>query len=256
MYKTHEILMLSTNNSSRIYLTIKTNKLGLINGNNPEDLEQFPQTVVETQNQHLYLLSNETPQLNDWAIQYNDIGTEPKEIFQVKSIIPGECIVKKILATTDSSLTVKMIGNKVYDESKDAEFYGFKSGVGLQSHITEEKLLQFPTSLIELYVKMYNEGNPFTKIKVLYENVKYYAFDTTKEQNVNNLTNKQTDCILKLNSSNEFCYKPLKESSVSQEKMDNLLSTLNKFENMKEVDKLSNFEKKYLKDLRIQIENL
>ena len=51
--------MLSTKKASHVYSTKITNKLEYVIGKDfPDDLEQFP-NQTETQNQHLYIISNE-----------------------------------------------------------------------------------------------------------------------------------------------------------------------------------------------------
>ena len=200
MYKTHEILMLPTNNSSHIYLTTKTNKLGLVSGNNPEDLEQFPQIVIETQNQHLYLLSSETPQLNDWV-------TDGERIAQINVLTiddPNKHLYKKIIATTDTELR---------DKITKSQFHEFGNS-----------LPQFPTSLIELFVKKYNEGNPLKSIDIEYDS--YHGINSSIAE-ISAISGNDDynwkgrgdlrDYELKLNQNNEFFYKPLKESWTRKE---------------------------------------
>ncbi len=48
------------------------------------------------------LLVDETAEIKegDYALQFNDIGTEPKEIFKVEYHIPPECFVRKIIAAS------------------------------------------------------------------------------------------------------------------------------------------------------------
>lgn len=93
--------MLPTEKASHIYLNIKTNKLGYVTGEYPEDLTQFPQKDLITQNQHLYILSDEEIKEGDWFYHTNLKIVQHKEF---KST--GNINKKKIIATTNESLEI------------------------------------------------------------------------------------------------------------------------------------------------------
>lgn len=59
---------------------------------------------VDIEGYHLYITNNDEVREGDWALQFNDVGTEPKIVFKVKYQIPPECVVKKIILTTDEYL--------------------------------------------------------------------------------------------------------------------------------------------------------
>jgi len=52
----------------------------------------------------MYITSDEEIKEGDWALQFNDIGTEPKIVFKTDYQVPPECVVKKIILTTDEYL--------------------------------------------------------------------------------------------------------------------------------------------------------
>lgn len=116
MKKLSDVVMLPTEKASHIYLNIKTNSLGYVSGKYPEDLEQFPQKDIVTQNQHLYFLSDDEIEGGDYALSISN-----KEVFKVTKVEKGVgtfnniycnnvCYylssndIKKIIATTDESL--------------------------------------------------------------------------------------------------------------------------------------------------------
>jgi hypothetical protein len=97
-------------------------------------------------NQHLYILSNEEIKEGDWAydkvlniIFQTDKYTDLKYVNQTDN-------VKKIIATTDSSLTKEM--------------YCVSSGK------YQEPLPQIPQQFIEYYISEYNRGNVINKVLV------------------------------------------------------------------------------------------
>jgi hypothetical protein len=99
--------------------------------------------------QHLYLVSDEEIKKGDWYIEY-----DTNKILQ--SVDPDkegkDFIHSKIEASTDPTLTIKMIGGKRYDSTKDSEYYGFKSGIGLLSHMQDCSIPFISKSFIEKYV--------------------------------------------------------------------------------------------------------
>jgi len=106
--------------------------------------------------QHLYILSDEEIKEGDWV--YNEIS---KEIYQFKeNRVDYE---KKIIATTDKSLTREIFG------------------------LGETAMCPLPqpsTSFIEKFVEEYNKGNVITEVMVEYEKYigKNYVGEFTTEK--------------------------------------------------------------------------
>jgi len=103
MKQEHELIMLPTNEASNISLHIQSNKPYLNNG------EDYETKILagSHKNQHLHLLSDEEIKEGNWYIDL-----DLKQIRQAKSIGDGYVDVsgslyKKIIATTDTSLTTK-----------------------------------------------------------------------------------------------------------------------------------------------------
>lgn len=97
-----KVVMLPTNEKSHIYYTKSINKLGYVTGHNKEDLKQFL-NQNNTQNQHLYILSNEEIKKGDWCYsicnQYNWKYTG--DILEIDSLE-----LYKIIASTDPLLNL------------------------------------------------------------------------------------------------------------------------------------------------------
>lgn len=140
-YKECGVVMLESNTPSHIYLVTKTSKLGYVTGKCKEDLEQFPQTVIETQNQHLYITSDD--EIKDGEYIYSPFRgiIKVERVFTLKDgrkcfTYKGEDTVfsceKKIIASTDPSLKLPLPSDK----------------------------------FIQAYIDAYNQGNPIEKVLV------------------------------------------------------------------------------------------
>jgi len=140
------------------------------------------------QPQHLYLLSNEQINEGDYFIWKEKIckasvNTNSDSVWSkdfpegVYSYVQKDC--KKIVASTDSSLTVEMIGSQILDRNKSCEDYGFKSGVGLLSHVRVESLPKLPEDFIKKYVE---SNGKMDKILVEYEGI-----ESIIEQRINTI---------------------------------------------------------------------
>lgn len=102
-----------------------------------EPINFFTQSYLKNSNResyHLYIVSGEKPVENEWCLEYNSLGTKVMEICKAPSIIPGECILRKIIATTNSEL----------------------------------KLPQLSKDFIEKYCIRYNESNKIEKVLIEY----------------------------------------------------------------------------------------
>ena len=137
-YKECGVVMLDSNNPSHIYLVTKTNKLGYVTGKDKEDLEQFPQTVIETQNQHLYITSDDDIKVGDWYFDYTSQAIRQCEdehrakLLQVAKHLSN----RKIIASTDTSLGLPSPSDK----------------------------------FIQAYIDAYNKGEKIEKVLVEYHN--------------------------------------------------------------------------------------
>jgi len=166
MKKKHPVVILPTEDKSHIYLVHKTNRLGYVTGKYPEDLKQFPQTVEETRNQHLYILSDDEIKEGDWVLfKYGDNPNTAEDVLQCiktkgeylyhKDGNTGLDMCKKIIATTDKSLYTTI-----------GEYY----------NAYNKELPQIPESFIKEFVKSngkideveveYRVTNMFTTLKL------------------------------------------------------------------------------------------
>ena len=97
-----KIVMLPTNEKSHIYHIVNVDKLRYVTGIHKEDLEQFP-NQSNTQNQHLYILSDDEIKEGDYLISITGnilkCNNPHRKEIQLHSI-------GKIIATTDSFLNL------------------------------------------------------------------------------------------------------------------------------------------------------
>lgn len=163
MKKSAQVVMLPTNEIAIIgFLTQKgKERCHLVHFDTP-----MP-NILDSENQHLYFLSDEEIKEGDWVCK----GTE---IWQVKSYYGFQPITKKIIATTDKSLKQEIFG------------------LGETAMCS---LPQIPQSFIEHFVKEYNKGNVITDVMVEYENIDM-DFDPTEQNGI------KWQTILKINSDN------------------------------------------------------
>lgn len=179
-YKECGVVILESNNPSHVYLVSKTNKLGYVSGKYKEDLEQFPQTIIETQNQHLYITSDDEIKEGDW---YYDSFL--KEISRANDTFAHKCgeqlftydnkYVRKIIATTDTSLTIQL----------ENQCDGCKAGLPLTGNIHKDSqtfgiacskgkyvddLPQPSDKFIQAYIEAYNKSEKIEKVLVEWGN--------------------------------------------------------------------------------------
>lgn len=132
-----KVQMLPTNGRSHIYHIKKKNQIGWVSGKHPEDLEQFPQKVIETQNQHLYILSNDKMSVGDWFLEGDGDNIKPRQINTIALL------------------------EDLYDYEKERKIIA----------TTNEELLlpRIPQDFIEDFIICYNNWNPIEEAFVEYE---------------------------------------------------------------------------------------
>ena len=154
MYKKVNVVMLPTNEKSKLILSFKEKsfnyltepKLTLI-------VEEANYQLSNIQSQHLYIISDEKIKEGDWYIddcnQIRRSVTSDKEYWSVREDY------KKIIATTDKNLVTK------YDERFE--------DVTINKNSLNQKLPQLPQQFIYDYIAEYNKGNVITEVMVEYE---------------------------------------------------------------------------------------
>jgi hypothetical protein len=174
-YKKLQVVMLPTNRAENCFYLQNNIKLNYYRGYLTQD---YLNNALNAKSFHLYVLSNEEIKEGDWV--YNEIS---KEIYQFKqNLVSYE---KKIVATTDISLTVKQ-----YGRGEQTSFF---------------PLPQPPDSFLELYAKEYNAGKQIKEVLVEY--IYYHpslSSDVISER-------------LLLNKDNTITVKPIKESWSKEE---------------------------------------
>ena len=139
-FKIAKILMLATNNKSNIVLG-KRNTLY-----NTKDIPNVEFNNVLSPNnwiyQYLYFLSDKKIKEDDWCIDSNG------NIFQYKNHFPISIGQRKIIATTNNSLT---------EDRQKAAFV-----------VTGHPLPQPSEQFIQKYIEEYNKGNIITDVLVEY----------------------------------------------------------------------------------------
>lgn len=158
MYKKVNVVMLPTNEKANIVLHKDKNTLEYI-------LNQSS-VIGETQYfscQHLYILSDEEIKVGDWVYDVCDGIVNVEHEYQLSNIMVFKKDCKKIIATTDKSLTI----NSVYGiDSFDAAMFGGKSEMIKLPQMFN--LPQIPQSFIKHFVSEYNKGNIITEVIVEY----------------------------------------------------------------------------------------
>jgi len=209
MLKKLQLLMLPTNQKVKLFL-------GAISGQ--LQLNQLDWYDKSTLCQHLYFLSDEEIKEGDWVYDIDgDIG---QAIGTDKEEWSGN---KKIIATTDSSLTY-------HNPSEKKSF-------------VLDYLPQPSPSFIEKYIEKYNKGEQITEVMVEYES-QWKRDDgklsTIKESGNNSIPGKFYD-IPKVNpKDNTITIKPIKDSYTRDEveiKVRNvIIHCVNSFKQGKEFD--------------------
>lgn len=179
MYKKLKIILLPTHNPSLLYIDRSTVGRDKVYYN----LSNIPMTLSEFRiPQHLYIVSDDEINVNDWIYQ-----TVTKSIIKAPFNVNNDERFRKIIATTNTNLTIKYLKGRIYDPSKSCEYYGFKSGVGLQSHLRNEPMPQIPQD----FIKLYCEKGGIDKVEVEYIGFTLYN-DFTLIINSDNIINIKT----------------------------------------------------------------
>ncbi len=160
MYKQHDLVMLPTNEKATVGSIVtrpSDSKMAIVNVLTKDD----PQPCVH---QHLYIISDEEIKEGDWVyntvtddlIQVHLITDKMSDYEGIKMlVVKGQHFhhhysnCKKIIATTDKSLTINI-----------TRILG----------VTRE-LPQIPQSFIEYFVSEYNKGNIISKVMVECEEI-------------------------------------------------------------------------------------
>ena len=141
--------------------------------------------------QEIYFLSNEEIKNEDWFMNRQYMIEEDKEeyaIWRCGDITPNSN-PKKIIATTDTSLTII--------DYVDCEY----------------PLPQPSKAFIQAFMKAYNEGNPITKVLVEYKK----CYNQPVDENYEKFGDLWVSVELNLNSSNEITIKKIKNSYTREE---------------------------------------
>lgn len=148
--KITEVVMLSTEKASKglnIFL-INDKKLRLQPITEDATLEEFSSSFKYWKPQHLYFLSEDKIELNDWCILLDDLGN----VFSGPQQWLGNGVLnsnlRKIITTTDTSLWL-------HDDTVP--------------YPKTKQLPQPSPQFIQKYVEQYNLGNIITKVMVEYE---------------------------------------------------------------------------------------
>lgn len=145
MKKTFPIVMLPTEKAdSNSIIKYSNCKLMYNNAQKHLYLTQSYLKSIDASSNHLYILSDEEIKEDDW--QYDRLHgvllcKNPSWSKQVGA--------KKIVATTDKSLKIRVKQYFVEVDNEDMELF---------------ELPQLPESFIKEYIKAYNEGNPITEV--------------------------------------------------------------------------------------------
>lgn len=155
---------------------------------------------------HLYFLSNEEIKEGDWVLTPNN---EIKKFGQVGTYLSKD---KKIIATTDKSLTI----NSIYGVDRfDASIF---SGSGKSEMIKLPQMFNLPQPsqlFIEKFVEEYNKGSVITEVMVEYEPIGAYSnpkYDSDYRLKVNSKDNTITIRKIKNSWSREEVEKLCREA--------------------------------------------
>lgn len=175
MFKRCKVVMLPTNEKSKLFIT--NNHLSLLN------YEQS--NLGESYNQHLYILSDDEIKDGDWfldtGMDNKPLSSGPWQLKGISSEIGAPTDAKKIIATTDRSLTLE-----TYDSSDEGSSCG-------------KMYLPKPSdSFIKKYIEEYNKGNQISDILVEYAHITDFAY--------------QDEYQLKVSSDNTITIRKVKDS--------------------------------------------
>lgn len=214
-YQEAEVQMLATNDKSNIIDVFG-------------ELKYFkvPDGTYESENKHLYILSDDEIKEGDWVIaNYFD---EKYYVVQANNILlgnveHGEALLfsaggftheigfcKKIIATTDINL--------LYTRERTArgkfDNLTFEKGWN-KANFKPTYLARLSDSFIKKFIKEYNQGNQITKVLVEY--------DKDWKQITGYNTVHQLDNILKVDSNNQITIKKVEPELYTREQVEMLI---------------------------------
>ncbi len=197
MLKKTTVVMLPTNEKAQLWKDLKGELYfePIATGN-----------LVKNANQYLYFLSDEEIKEGDWYLTFDGAG------FHRVIMMPRRCedenysflYCKKIIATTDSSLQIKLM-EPHKDEFGDIRYNKFQS------------ILPQPSqSFLEVFVKEYNKGNIIKEVMVEYDihhGIKTSIEEIRQLREENGWDRKLIDEVLKVNpKDNTITIKRVKDS--------------------------------------------
>jgi hypothetical protein len=151
IYKKHPIVILSTKNGDNAIIS-NNGKLGNYRKDYLYTQEYLNST--NSSSHHLYILSEDKIKEGDWVLSLltNNIIRVEKD--NINNLSTHKIYFKKIIATTNSLLTI----------SKDSIGKSFISSIDNQNKL----LPQIPESFIKYFIEQYNKGNIITDVNVEY----------------------------------------------------------------------------------------
>lgn len=189
MWKKHELVMLPTNEkASTIWLN--TNSQLLHTHVSGEYKEKYNA-------QHLYILSDKEIKEGDWFHDKILNVFVQADIFTDLEYVNNSDLVKKIIATTDKSLTKKE--------------YPIINGQH-STIITDCYLPQIPQSFIEYFVKQYNKGIVIDKVMVEYYRRGLNSDGIDADLTGGVIIHKNDYYVPRINNDNTINIKPIKDS--------------------------------------------
>ena len=146
MYKKCKAVMLPTNEKA-------TNIVKLL-----KDTISYTTTenIPGGEYQHLYIVSDDKVQEDDWVIQFN-AENSPFSPVKYRDFGGGSFTFKKVLATTDSSLV--NLEKQYFDKNKERR----------SALLKQIKVPQPTQSFVEMFIEEFNKGNAITDVLVEYK---------------------------------------------------------------------------------------
>ena len=190
-----KVVMLPTNEEAKMWLNKFSNQLHI----DTVEKENHENAI----NQHLYFLSSEEIKEGDWC--FNIVNG--KVLKADHDVNYEQDIVKKIIATTDSSLRIGKleVGGKI------------------------EHLPQISQSFIEIFVEEYNKDNVITEVMIEYKEPYNKLVGSKIGSNIGHFTlTEENKYRLKINANNTINIKPI--ISTSEEIGEKIVQYCKKYE--------------------------
>ena len=192
MYKKCKVAILATGNASKLFIRKDSNKLD-------QGTISTDKIHLSTTNQHLYILSDDEIKEGDWCC-HNNITNDKYQIIQCtpSNKVSIQEHWKKIIATTDSSLIIRI--NHVGIREED---------------YMDLSLPSIPKLFIDSYVSEYNKGNKIEEVMVEYD--EHYNTGLVDCGDPDLWDSGYSDYTLKLNPNNTIIIKTIKTSWTREE---------------------------------------